>query len=121
MQGWRLKNCYEKVQEIIPEHLLIEIKAGEENKTLEFYTELAVVLREQIGLKLDIPAEGITGDSINESIAKNNIKPKVLDKLYMLFNNCDAASYAASHSTADLRKCLIDLKEVIDELKWIYS
>ena len=93
------------------------INLAEKNKTLEFHKELAVVLREQIGLKLDIPAEGITGDSINESIAKNNIKPKVLDKLYMLFNNCDAASYAASHSTADLRKCLIDLKEVIDELK----
>ena len=93
------------------------INLAEKNKTLEFHKELAVVLREQIGLKLDIPAEGITGDSINESIAKSNIKPKALDKLYMLFNNCDAASYAASHSTADLRKCLIDLKEVIDELK----
>ena len=93
------------------------INLAEENNTLEFHTELAVILREQIGLKLDIPAEGITGDSINESIAKSNIKPKALDKLYMLFNNCDAASYAASHSTADLRKCLIDLKEVIDELK----
>ena len=89
----------------------------EENKALEFHIELATVLREQLGLKLDIPAEGITCDSIDEPLAKKNIKPETREILRKLFTSCDAASYAASQSTAELREYINDLEKVISDLK----
>ena len=89
----------------------------EENKALEFHIELATVLREQLGLKLDIPAEGITCDSIDEPLAKKNIKPETREILRKLFTSCDAASYAASQSTTELREYISDLEKVISDLK----
>ena len=89
----------------------------EENKALEFYIELATVLREQLGLKLDIPSEGITCDSIDEPLAKKNIKPETREILRKLFTSCDAASYAASQSTTELREYISDLEKVISDLK----
>ena len=89
----------------------------EENKALEFHIELATVLREQLGLKLDIPSEGITCDSIDEPLAKKNIKPETREILRKLFTSCDAASYAASQSTTELREYISDLEKVISDLK----
>ena len=89
----------------------------EENKALEFHIELATVLREQLGLKLDIPSEGITCDSIDEPLAKKNIKPETREILRKLFTSCDAASYAASQSTAELHEYINDLEKVISDLK----
>jgi hypothetical protein len=88
-----------------------------ENKALEFHIELATVLREQLGLKLDIPSEGITCDSIDEPLAKKNIKPETREIFRKLFTSCDAASYAASQSTAELREYINDLEKVISDLK----
>ena len=89
----------------------------EENKALEFHIELATVLREQLGLKLDIPSEGITCDSIDEPLAKKNIKPETREILRKLFTSCDAASYAASQSTAELHEYINDLEKFISDLK----
>ena len=89
----------------------------EENKALEFHIELATVLREQLGLKLDIPSEGITCDSIDEPLAKKNIKPETREILRKLFTSCDAASYAASQSTAELHEYISDLEKFISDLK----
>ena len=89
----------------------------EENKALEFHIELATILREQLGLKLDIPSEGITCDSIDEPLAKKNIKPETREILHKLFTSCDAASYAASQSTTELREYISDLEKVISDLK----
>jgi len=89
----------------------------EENKALEFHIELATVLREQLGLKLDIPSEGITCDSIDEPLTKKNIMPETREILRKLFTSCDAASYAASQSTTELREYISDLEKVISDLK----
>ena len=89
----------------------------EENKALEFHIELATVLREQLGLKLDIPSEGITCDSIDEPLAQKNIKSETREIFRKLFTSCDAASYAASQSTTELREYISDLEKVISDLK----
>jgi len=89
---------------------------ADENEAQEFYTELAELLREQIGLSLDIPAEGITADVIDGALSQERIESGMRDRLRRLFTACDAASYAASQSTAELHSCLTDLKKVINEL-----
>ena len=47
---------------------------ADENEAQEFYTELAELLREQIGLSLDIPAEGITADVIDGALSQERIE-----------------------------------------------
>ncbi len=106
-----------QVEQITSKTLSKLSKLAEENKALEFYIELAKVLREHLGLKLDIPSEGITCDSIDEPLAKKNIKSETRKILRRLFISCDAASYAASQSTAELQECLNDLEKVISDLK----
>ena len=106
-----------QVEQITSKTLAKLLKLAEENKALEFYIELATVLREHLGLKLDIPSEGITCDSIDEPLAQKSINAETRVILRRLFTSCDAASYAASQSTAELRECLNDLKKVISDLK----
>ena len=89
---------------------------ADENLALEFYTELAELLREQLGLHLDIPAEGITADVVDGPLGQAQIEPDTRDTLRRLFTASDAASYAASQSTAELRASLADLEQVIHEL-----
>ena len=92
-------------------------KLADDNKAQEFYAELAIVLREQLGFKLDIPAEGITGDIINEPLTQKQIQREVRESLEQMFDSCDAASYAASQSTTELHKSITDLEKVIRDLK----
>ena len=106
-----------QVEQITSKTLTKLVILIEENKALEFHIELATVLREQLGLKLDIPSEGITCDSINEPLAKKNIKPETREIFRKLFTSCDAASYAASQSTTELRQYISDLEKVISDLK----
>jgi len=106
-----------QVEQITSKTLAKLLKLAEENKALEFYIELATVLREHLGLKLDIPSEGITCDSIDEPLAQKSINAETRIILRRLFTSCDAASYAASQSTAELRECLNNLKKVISDLK----
>jgi len=106
-----------QVEQITSKTLAKLLKLAEENKALEFYIELATALREHLGLKLDIPSEGITCDSIDEPLAQKSINAETRVILRRLFTSCDAASYAASQSTAELRECLNDLKKVISDLK----
>jgi len=106
-----------QVEQITSKTLAKLLKLAEENKALEFYIELATVLREHLGLKLDIPSEGITCDSIDEPLAQKSINAETRVILRRLFTSCDAASYAASQSTAELRECLNNLKKVISDLK----
>lgn len=89
---------------------------ADENLAQEFYTELAELLREQLGLRLDIPAEGITADVVDGPLGQAQIEPDTRDTLRRLFTASDAASYAASQSTAELRASLADLEQVIHEL-----
>ena len=82
-----------------------------------FHAELADMLREQIGLRLDIPAEGITGDIIHSSAAHREISEAHRDDIRRLFTASDQASYAGSQTTGELNTYLDLLKKLIHVLK----
>ena len=82
-----------------------------------FHTELAEVLREQIGLRLDIPAEGITGDIVHSPAAHRQISEALRDDIRRLFTASDQASYAGSQTTGELKAHLDLLKKLIHALK----
>lgn len=83
----------------------------------EFHTELADLLREQIGLRLDIPAEGITGDIVHSPVALLQFSETIRDDIQKLFTASDHASYAGSQTTGALKTNLALLKEVFSALK----
>ena len=94
---------------------LTELAKREE--TGEFHTELADLLREQIGLRLDIPAEGITADVVYSSAAGKKLGEGTRSDILKLFAASDRASYAGSQTTSELKANLALLKEVFSALK----
>ncbi|MDP6795117.1 MAG: BatD family protein [Verrucomicrobiota bacterium] len=90
---------------------------AESGEAGRFHTELADVLREQIGLRLDIPAEGITGDIIHSPAAHQQISEAHRDDIRRLFTASDQASYAGSQTTGELKAYLDLLKNLIHSLK----
>jgi hypothetical protein len=83
----------------------------------EFHAELAELLREQIGLRLDIPAEGITGDIVESPAAQRQLSEDNRGNIRKLFTASDRASYAGSQTTGELKTNLDLLKEVFYSLK----
>jgi hypothetical protein len=83
----------------------------------EFHAELADLLREQIGLRLDIPAEGITADVVHSFAAGNKLGEGTRGDIRKLFAASDRASYAGSQTTGELKANLALLKEVFSALK----
>ena len=89
-------------------------ESGEDGR---FHAELADVLREQIGLRLAIPAEGITGDIIHSPVAHRQITEAHRGDIRRLFTASDQASYAGSQTTGELKAHLDLLKKLIHALK----
>ena len=94
---------------------LTELAKREE--TGEFHAELADLLREQIGLRLDIPAEGITADVVYSFAAGKKLGEGTRGDILKLFAANDQASYAGSQTTGELKANLALLKEVFSALK----
>ncbi len=83
----------------------------------EFHAELADLLREQIGLQLDIPAEGITGDIVHSPAAREILDEAIRGNIRKLFTASDQASYAGSQTTGEMKAHLALLKELFRALK----
>jgi len=83
----------------------------------EFHAELADLLREQIGLQLDIPAEGITGDIVHSPAAQERLSDDTRSDIVELFTASDHASYAGSQTTGEMKANLALLKDLFHDLK----
>jgi len=90
---------------------------AEQEETAEFHAELADLLREQLGLRLDIPAEGITADIVHSPAASNKLDEGTRSDIRKLFAASDQAAYARSQTTGELNANLALLKEVFSALK----
>ena len=90
---------------------------AEQEETAKFHAELADLLREQLGLRLDIPAEGITADIVHSPAASNKLDEGTRSDIRKLFAASDQATYARSQTTGELNANLALLKEVFSALK----
>ncbi len=90
---------------------------AKQEETAEFHAELADLLREQLGLRLDIPAEGITADIVHSPAASNKLDEGTRSDIRKLFTASDQATYARSQTTGELNANLALLKEVFSALK----
>lgn len=76
--------------------------AGNNNRE-EFFLLLFKLLQEQIGERLDLPASGITEESI-ESLSKLGLKDDARAELHKLFQAANQARYAGSLTTGQLQE-----------------
>ena len=90
---------------------------AKQEETAEFHAELADLLREQLGLRLDIPAEGITADIVHSPAASNKLDEGTRSDIRKLFAASDQATYARSQTTGELNANLALLKEAFSALK----
>ena len=90
---------------------------AEQEETAKFHAELADLLREQLGLRLDIPAEGITADIVHSPAASNKLDEGTRSDIRKLFAASDQATYARSQTAGELNANLTLLKEVFFALK----
>jgi len=88
-----------------------------DGKIGEFHAEMADLLRKQIGLQLDIPAEGITGDIVHSHAAQKRLNEDTRDDIRKLFTASDQASFAGSQTTGEMKANLALLKELFYALK----
>ncbi len=87
-------------------------------KTGDFYNDIFKTLQEYLGDKFHLPVAGITFNSITGILREHRIKEDILEKLKIIFRDCDIARYAASEfEKIRMEKTLRETKEVIQFLE----
>ena len=90
------------------------------NKSDEFFAELAHLLQEKLGERLDTSASGITEAVIDEKLRPRGIPDSTLTELHELFQACNLARYApvkSSHELAAIIPRLENALKKLDEVK----
>jgi hypothetical protein len=89
-----------------------------EGKTEAFFDTVFTTIREYLASRFHLPAGGITAITIEELAKEKSIASEVLDKIKMIFADCDMARYAPSQfSPKHLGDIFQGLKEIIDYLE----
>jgi hypothetical protein len=71
------------------------------NMVKEFYTEIYKAVIEYIADKLNIPHASITKDSLEDKLKETRVGQDVIDKVKMIFDDCDMARFASARFTKD--------------------
>jgi hypothetical protein len=82
-----------------------------------FFAALFRVLQEQIGVCLDLPASAITEAVVEDHLRPAGFGEDVLREVHELFQMCDQARYAPSHTALELTATLTKLEAVLAALK----
>ncbi len=89
-----------------------------EQKSKEFYGEVAKALLQYVGDKLNLPAYGLTKDQIHSELEEKGFSPEKIDNLIKVLDFCDLARFSPSSSTEEEMKRFLDRAEkVIVELE----
>lgn len=98
--------------------LMILERLLETRKGPEFFDEAFKALREYIGDKFHLPSAGITISVVDDILQAKGVERNILDKVKLLFAECDMARYASSEITLDKMKTVYALLTgVIDALE----
>ena len=89
-----------------------------EGKTGAFFDAVFKTIREYLAARFHLPLGGITAITIEELVKEKNIASEVLEKIEMIFADCDMARYAPSQfGQNQLEDIFQGLKEIIDYLE----
>ena len=82
-----------------------------------FYATVFRLLQEQLGERLDMPAQSITAAVVDDVLGPEGMTPESLALLRVLFDRCDQARYAPTGSRADLAEFLAQVNTAIGALR----
>lgn len=91
-----------RVKTIVDEGIQTLEKMGAENRSDEFFAVLFRLLQEQIGERLDLPANAITEAVIETKLRNCRLEPEISQSLDYLFQACNQARYAPIDSSKEL-------------------
>ena len=84
----------------------------------KFCDILFLTMQEYLGDKFHLSSKGITISVIDEHLRKEGVAEEVLDKLKVIFKECDMVRYSSSQlNRENMRDSLERLEEVIDYLQ----
>jgi len=84
----------------------------------EFYTEIYKAVIEYIADKLNIPHPSITKDLLEEKLKEKEVPGEAIDKVKILFDDCDIARFASAGFTKDDRlRTLKEAEDIITNLE----
>lgn len=84
--------------------------------SVRFFETLGVVLREKIGLTLDIPAAAITEEIVDSRLISIGLVDEEITGLYELFSALNQARFSPDHSVEELESYQQRLHSVCDAL-----
>ena len=89
-----------------------------DESSTEFYAEINSALSEFLADKLNIPAAGLTKDSMEEHLLQRGVDQALVDNLKDTLSRCDFARFAPSQSMSDDLETLLNKTEKsIDRLE----
>ena len=92
---------------------------AQSQETEEFFAVLFRMLQEQIGERLDLPANAITEAVVDEQLQGRLSSPEKLLELERLFHTCNQSRYAPVDSPKELAQLAVDAQEILSELQQI--
>ena len=107
------------VAQIIREGLEQLRQLAAENKSDEFFATLVRLLQEQLGERLDVPANSITEAVIEERLRPLGADDAALNPLQELFQTCNLARYAPITSSQELAALVPRVETVLGQLRKI--
>ena len=88
-----------------------------EQNSEEFFAVLFRILQEQIGERLDLPANAITEAVVDEQLQGSLSSPEKLQELERLFHTCNQSRYAPVESPKELTQLAEAAEEILTELQ----
>jgi hypothetical protein len=89
-----------------------------EDKSKEFYCEIARASLQFVGDKLNLPAYGLTRDRIEAELSQRGITGEKIDQLTKVLDSCDFARFApVSSTTEEMERFLQQAEEAIAQLE----
>lgn len=85
---------------------------------VQFYAELSSALMTEIDLKFSIKSDGLTRTELRQIMANAALDKKIIDDIFIEFDNCDFARFAPSAAgSGELSAAFLRMKKLLARLK----
>lgn len=106
-----------RVKTIVDEGIQTLENMAAENRSDEFFAVLFRLLQEQIGERLNLPANAITEAVIETKLRNCGLEPEISQSLDQLFQVCNQARYAPIDSSKELAQIAATAESVLRKLQ----
>ncbi len=106
-----------KVRAMVSEGLNELQQLAAQQRSEDFFALLFRMLQEQIGERLDLPANAITEAIVDEKLRDRLSSPEQLQELERIFHTCNQSRYAPVDSPKELSQIASEVEQILAELQ----